>query len=295
MTHEENHEFLDYKKVIINFVFSFSWDIIKYSYDDIKKELTANDEWHHVLLYKRPLWWVNSDIQASYHPTIIADNLQVLHKRGVIDESVTVIAPCNKTDGKHKDELTYKEINASLNYDIRIYENGTGIFTFSFYSDKAKHEIDFEKILLLQHLATSISHLKSNDDDIELIEQKHLTHSYLKVSENIKKYYNLSDKDKIYLAELYFTILDSISELKDFILNEKEFISSSVNETKIKHEHQWQNPYVISIIEVGCDSLEKIIKGQDKLTTKEIGAIAVRLTLDNSDNAEKYFKEEVES
>ena len=92
------------------------------------------------------------------------------------------------------------------------------------------------------------------------------------------------------MAELYFTILDSISELKDFILNEKEFISSSVNETKIKHEHQWQNPYVISIIEVGCDSLEKIIKGQDKLTTKEIGAIAVRLTLDNSDNAEKYFK-----
>lgn len=285
------HTFLNYEKVIINFIFSFSWNLVDYSFDKIEGGLKENpsNTWHSIPLYKRPLWWINENFQASYHPTIVSENMRVLHKRGDIEHEIKVLAPFTKHKGVRLDEVAYKEITASLKYDMRLYENGTGTCTFSFFADK-KNEIDFEKIMLLQHLATSISHLNSsNEEDPNILTQKHLTHSYLEVSQKMKQQYGIS-KPKIYLAELFTTLLNSFTELKDIIWDERKVISSDPKNSVICSKQDWQNPYVISILQVSKENLKSIFKTQDRLTTKEIGAIAVRLTQDNGESAEDYFQ-----
>lgn len=289
MTEQEKHTFLDYKAVIVNFVFSFSWDVVHFSFENIEEKLhlTKGKTWRRIPLHKRPLWWVNENIQASYHPTIVSDNLCAMHTRATIDSNIVVLAPFNKINGIQQKGLQYKEISAALKYDIRIYENGTGTCTFSF---KLKKPIDFEEIMLVHHLATSISHLKSSsEDEFELLNQKHLTHSYLKLSEKLKTKYKIR-ANKIHLTKLFSKLLDSFSELKEVIWDERKLISPNNISANNSSKQDWQNPYVITILQVDKNDLIRTVKQQDRLTTKEIGAIAVRLTQDNSESAEIYFQ-----
>jgi hypothetical protein len=287
------HNFLNYKKAIINFIFSFSWDVTKYSFDDIKNILCGNNDrvWKVLPLYKRPLCWVNDNVQASYHPTIVSDNLQVIYHSNKLEGEINVIIPIKKIDGIKLKIIEFKEITCRLSYDIRIFENGTGTCTFSFLSTKTEHNIDFEKILLIQHLATSITPLasKSNAED-ELLAQKHLTHSYIKASSNLKEKFKCIQADHIYLAELFTFLLNSFETLNDIVSDKKSLLFLDKKIKIFNEKKNWQNPYVITILEVDKSDLASISENQDRLTTKEIGAIAVRLTCDNSEDPREYFK-----
>ena len=291
MNNEINHKFFSYEKAIINFVFSFSWNVIDTSFDELWKNIKErNLGWQRLPLYKRSLSWISEEVQASYHPTITSDNVMVLHKHVDLEEKVKVLSPYISLNN-----IEYKEIDSSVKFDIRLYENGTGTFTFSFFLDETS-AIDFEKILLLQHLAISISH---NSREIAGTEAnshkfKHFTHSFIKVSESLQEKYKIQEEN-IYLSKLFSTLLHSFEELSSVIWDERKLISS-INETESQIDdneknRSRQNPYVISILQVEEGNFRDKLKEQDELTIKEIGAIAVRLTQDNGESAQDYFQD----
>lgn len=285
-----DHVFLNYQKAVINFVFSFSWDVINDTFENIEKKLVEK-HWKPLPLFKRPIWWVEENDQASYHPTIVTDNLRVLHYSGTIGDQISILVPINKNKGKEKlDKLKYEEFPTSIKYDFRLFENGTGICNFSIQcenSDNSKKSSlsFFDKIMSLQHLATSIASFteKISGSDKELLEKKHLTRSYIKLTKQLKERFGIK-KSKVFLAELFTRL--SLSELDGIFGKNKDLIPSGISK-KLKEE--WQNPYVISILQVDKSSMERITSLQDKCTTKEIGAIAVRLTEDNSEDPREYL------
>lgn len=282
------------KKQLLTLFFSFSWDVISLSFKEIINKIsTPENGWKDVPLYDRQLWWGNENSQSAYHPTIISDNIRALHKRNIISDKIDIVSPFKKITGNNTHKISFKKTTCfDLSYDIRIFENGTGTCTFSFLLGKNNNDTSLEQILLIQHLATSISNL--NGDNRHLQKEKHLTHSFLKVTKSLRdKFPKIRTKTgHIYLAELFSVLLDSFVSLQGVICNgcDQKKVSPSGFTKKLIHAKQnWQNPYVVSIIQVNEESIKHIVKQQDRLTTKEIGAIAVRLTCDNGLNPSDYI------
>lgn len=285
---EQKHTYLNYQKVIINYIFSFSWDIIKYDFNTVQIKLLKNNidnpthwKWYSKSLHDRHFWGISDNESASYHPTIVSKNLRSLISREKIANKISIVAPYYD---KNNELSKNKEIIGELYFDIRLFENGTGTITFSIIlNDSELNDNDsksFEKVMLAQHLATSID---SNKDST-----KHITDSFLKVSDSFRDKYRLSS-NKIYLAEMFTKLLNYFKELKGIVWAELSALNrESEEEFLIKN---WQTPYVVTNIEVSENSLERLVDRQEPGLIKEVGAIAVRLALDNNVDVSEYQKQ----
>lgn len=284
---EQKHTYLNYQKVIINYIFSFSWDIIEFDFNTIQEKLLKNNtenpshwKWKSKSLHERHFWGINEDENASYHPTIVSKNLRSLISSELMTKDVNIVAPYYN---KNK-ERDYKKMKGDLYFDTRLFENGTGTITFSIILDEdelsGSDAASFEKIMLAQHLATSIDNNKDS--------KKHITDSFIKVSNAIKNKYHLSDND-IYLAEMFTKLLNHYRELKGIVWAELTALDGIGNEQF--PSKNWQTPYVVTNIEVKKDCLERLVDRQEPGLIKEVGAIAVRLALDNNEDVSEYQKQ----
>ncbi|MCK9400532.1 MAG: hypothetical protein M0Q51_11135 [Bacteroidales bacterium] len=266
------NSFFDYKKVIINFIYSFSWDITKCSFEDILKSIKANDEteFKSFELFNRPVNWIENQNQLFYRPNIVSQNLLVIQRSGLIDDNAEIYIPSKK----EKRKVTSEKIKAELNYDLRIYENGSGNCTFSFTLSK---NITFQHIHYILHLASGII-LGPENKDIG-----HLTFSYLPVSDSIYEKFNKLDnnnKKNIHLTELYDHFITN--GLMPKIWNEKDlWYDKKVIQRNNRTFKNWQTPYILTIAEVDEKQYEEFENNPTREKIKEIGSIAVKLTLDN--------------
>jgi hypothetical protein len=117
---------LNYKKAIINIIYSFSWDVTVCDFKEIVESSKDIRNWQKLFLFERPVELMGTKKQAAYHPNIISQNLSVLQRNEIIDEDVEIIVP-NNAKG-----FIPSKIITKLSYSLRIYENGSGNCTFSF-------------------------------------------------------------------------------------------------------------------------------------------------------------------
>lgn len=287
MISESTPSFLTYSKAIINFTYSFSWDVTSCNFEAILKDAKARhvtkdndikkDKWLTLSLFQRPVTWANLVNQASYHPNIISQNLIVLHKFGTIDEKVEIIVPINKEPNLKKKSLEFKSIEAELNYSIRIYENGSGNCTFTFILNK---DASYENIHNILHLASTISYIQ---DDLENI--KHLTYSWIKGKPDNT---SILTSSKIFLTELFSSIIKS--DIFPSIWSEKKLWFDPKVIKGGRQFNNWQSPYIVTLLQVDKNDFIEFEKWQRPDMVKEIGSIAGRLSLDNANITTDAYK-----
>lgn len=274
---------LTYTKAIVNFTYSFSWDISACDFSNIADSANAiqvksesdivKDKWLCLYLFNRPISWEPANKQASYHPNIISQNLLVLHRYGVIDNKAEIIIPVNK-DGKNnpKEIVEFKKITTQLNYALRIYENGSGNCTFTFILDK---DVSFEKIHFILHLASSISYIQKDLKNV-----KHLTYGWLNGvgKKNIPLY---PPKEEVSLTDLFSCLIDS-NHFPTIWKRKKLWFDSKVIKGKSKDFNNWQSPFVTTFLQLNRNDFDDFENGQAPEHIKEIGSFACRFSLDNS-------------
>jgi hypothetical protein len=287
----KKHQPIKYKKAIINFTYSFSWDVTMCDFDDIAESANAvdvkegadivNEKWLNLYLFNRPVSWAKKENQASYHPNIISQNLLVLHRKGIISEDAEIVIPVNKDHNSNfKDAVEYKKLNAQLNYAVRIYENGSGNCTFSFILNK---NVNLENIHNVLHLASSVSYIEE-----DLLNVQHLTFSWLN-GRNLKIDKKLHNKDKIYLSDLFSNIIES-KIFPPIWKQKKLWFDSKVIKGNGDDYRNWQSPFVLTFLETDKKDFEDFEQWQRPEHLKEIGSIACRFSLDNSKIVNDSYK-----
>ncbi|MBI5371269.1 MAG: hypothetical protein HZA79_04490 [Sphingobacteriales bacterium] len=284
MEEQKSHKFLKYEKAIINFVYSFSWDVTQSDFSELEEALKQNKEWHTLFLFNRPVSWAEKKDQASYHPNIVSQNISVLHYSGTIDNKALVVVPISKDkNGQLFNTIRYKKVFAKLNFALRLYENGAGNCTFTFILDAP----NFFNIHSVIRLASSIS-FNENDKETKDENQKHNTHSFLRGSTNANKFL-LKDKDKISLTELFSRVIDS--QIMPTVWKEKALWFDKKVIKKNKHDFKtWQTPYIHTILEIDKTDFKNFEDNQDKNTVKELGSFIARFSTDNSTINTEFFK-----
>ena len=74
---------IKYNKVIINFIYSFSWDVLNSDFEQLVKKAESvvtkvqSEKWSQQFLHDRHVNWLQTDEQASYQPNIFSQNFYI--------------------------------------------------------------------------------------------------------------------------------------------------------------------------------------------------------------------------
>lgn len=254
----------EYKRAIINFTYTFSWDVSKISFPEIvENELRNKDtQWEEDYLFNRPLCHNTNKSESAYHPNLVSKSLKVFHKQFTIDENALLILPNKQI------ELPFK-----LNCTIRFNENGTGVCTFTTILTK---NITFENIHLLLHLASTINTNDDNWDDSAFIKNKN--------------HYRVNDKENSIVLIDFFNYYLKESGLPTLFYDKKLSYDYGVLSDKENLTGDWQTPFTTTFLEVDKKSYIQFIEQQDKDLLKEFISIAGRLSSSNDSIDKEYLK-----
>lgn len=257
-----NTKRLTYKRAILNFTFTFSWDVTKASFNDIANDVKEDNDWNDEFLYNRPLCHNTEISRSSYHPNLASNSLKVLHRLLKIDENITLV-----------DNVNNRTFNAVLNNTIRIHETGICTSTFSVILDKPT----FVQIHLATHLASTVSKNPEEQSKKDVFIKN-------KKSEN----YPYSKDANISLISFFNDIIKKKNLPKIFYDLELDFDKHTINANNDEYK-DWQTPYLTTFLEVESEvDYYQFVRFQDKTTLKEITSIAGRLSIDN-DKIESDF------
>ena len=198
---------IKYNKVIINFIYSFSWDVLNSDFEQLVKKAESvvtkvqSEKWSQQFLHDRHVNWLQTDEQASYQPNIFSQNLLVLNKSFTIDTEAEIIVPTNNSD------ILEEIIPTKINGIVRLYENGCGNCILSF---EISDEPCYKKLQYLMHLASGVSHSNINTQT-DSKSKKHKTQTYLKNKTVTNEYYPSNSEVNISLNDLFNSIYDKFS------------------------------------------------------------------------------------
>jgi hypothetical protein len=310
------HRFLDYNRVYVYFIYSFTWNISRISWEGLWKSLNElNQEgkdcvWRRYQLHVRQLGLKEKKPQtnsnSTYQPTLVTQK-QVFETTQSIEETVNLLVPTNQEPKKGSKTIGGQHFNvveSSLGVTIRLFDNG--VATCSFMIGLEDTEAVFENIHYVQHLAHNV--------DSRSKDKKIYTDSYIEIpssdssnSELTGLFPKRNKNGKCSLHEMYYQILQGVphcipSKLKDQKIwaseiefeQDKNIKDSQDKENKddfiiklSKSTCNFQSPFLFTVAEIEQSSYNEFLEDRstetNKPTTteKEVASILCKFTLDN--------------
>src|SRR5437868_7716605 len=240
-------QFLDYKHVHVHFIFSFTWDITQVKFIDLKKTLQEADKrWGSYHIHERPIIWAKKKFHSYYQPNLISENIKVLQINDTLANKAIICVPAEEF--KDQKLNRHDKIEANIQYTLRIFENGTGTFTFIVCLDKKF--ASFKNIHRTMRLAPNIADNKSMN-----YAQSFLLNNFIENKKNIFFQNELSSFKYITLQQIFWCLFTKQYPecltmeqydwgklwLDDDLLGLKNVTPAPVN---------WQSPFVFIIAEI---------------------------------------------
>lgn len=284
---EKEKKFLDYKHVHIHFTFSLSWDITQLKFNDLRVEFQKLDKrWELLHIHERPIFWDKKKFHKSYQPNLISENIKVLQIDGMLEDNATICIPIEEFKGQKLNR--YEKILTNIQYTLRIFDNGTGIFTFIVCLDRKY--ASFKNIHRILRLAPNIANDGSSD-----FAQSFLLNPFIKGERDRKNCFILNKLDTfkyVTLQQLFWCLFTE--PYPEWLRMEKFDWAKlwldddllGLKDVKLVAPINWQSPFVFIIAEIENQDYERYIKNYKvheggENTVKEIASIACKMTLDN--------------
>jgi hypothetical protein len=311
------HRFLDYNSVYVHFIYAFTWDISKITWeklgDQLKEQSKGREElWEQRQLHERQFSWGEAQSNATYQPTLVTQK-SVFEITKIIGENINLLIPSENGKESKIWKKKHKTINVGLKFTTRLFDNGVATCTFVVkLDDKDLVNLDeknaiFENIHYVQHLAHNVD---SSDESRN--KSKHLTYSYIeipssKLSQNNSELFPQKKEQYCSLHEIYYQILKgNQSWIPPHIRKEKIWASEikfeKNNDGKVpKNEDEneefviklnnttcnFQSPFLFTVAEIEESSYNEFFEDRSTeaaiptTTEKEVASILCKLTLDN--------------
>ncbi len=311
----QEHQFLDYQEVYIYFIYSFTWDI-NISWETLQRDLlqdaageickhgTSVKGWKWRRLHDRVLWDLNRDMGPTYQPSLVTKKI-VLERSRRIAQNIILLVPIKEYRGLNIGERLEdrRELPVSLEYTVRLFENGGATCTFAVHLPKDL--ATFENIHSVLHLAHNVD-LGCEPDG----HQNHLTNAFIKLpeaeiegmdsslfpQEEGDSYAVNAQKDFCFLHDLFRRLLNRPLSWKPadvspslgphiataFRSDEEVIDLDDLNQ-------DFQSPFVFTIAQVERNSFLRFRKASTINAAREIGSILCKVTLDNRHIEEDYL------
>ena len=196
----QEHQFLDYQLAVVHFIYSFSWDVTKRTWSTLRSDLAAKN-WNRCQLHERVLS-ADGDVISSYQPSLVGKTI-VLEKAGDVVTDATLLIPIENYQGTRL--RACRKLTAPLKYAVRLFDNGSGILTFSVHL--SNQDCTFENIHLALHLANNVDYGKEPLDS-----RPHLTNTFIELPTPAKpdedSLLPASDEDSLTFSSGYCSLHD---------------------------------------------------------------------------------------
>lgn len=299
----QEHPFLSYNRAVIHFIYSFSWDVTKRTWSDLRTDLDAK-KWRTRQLHERA-FSAEGDLVNSYQPGLVCQTM-VLEKSGEVAKEATLISPIEQY--QDKDLKKVRSLTVPMKYIVRLFDNGSGIVTFSVPLSEATCTLDkndtciaeknkrfFENIHLVLHLANNVDY---GEEPVHSHTQ--LTSTFIKLPANsimaTDSLLPVSDKECLTFSAGYCSLHDLF---RRWVLSDNPpswaprdakdlWTDSHVLNTRDLGQ-DFQTPFVFTAAEVERNSFLRFRKSPTIDSAREVGSILCKLTLDNRFILENYL------
>jgi hypothetical protein len=292
----KEHDFLAYQAAIIQFIYSFSWDITKRSWEILRNDLLGDAPGSGKGWCERPLHErscvPHANEAASYQPNLVGKTT-VLERAGTIGPCLTLLSPAEEYQGVALGKC--HKLNARIDYTIRFFDNGSGICTFAAHLPRDPRPT-FEHLHLALHLANNVS-LGTQPK----VMRHHLTNTFIQlVSDHpltsVPTQDSLLPTDSLQSATYAHGYCSLHDLFRRFLISPPEWAPTKATELwndldviKMDNVNQdFQTPFVFTVAEVERQSFIRFRRHPTIYHAKEIGSILCKLTLDNRDISRHY-------
>lgn len=293
------HEFLRYEEVYVHFIYSFSWDISKTSWEDLRRDLVSRGGaggpgrsgtkgWQERQLHERTLGDTSENsVTPNYQPNLVTKST-VLEMEGTIGSGTTLLVPVEQYTGVTLKEC--RKLPVDLSYTVRLSDNGGG--TCTFLARLRDAVASFENIHLAIHLAHNV-----DLGDEPVVAHCHLTNTFIQIPRKSKSRTDHSpfpqNKDESYtFEEGYCSLHDLFRRLlthlhkwappDPFFYDEEVIRMGNVRQ-------DFQSPFLFTVAQVERNSFLRFGKTPTLNSAKEVGSILCKLTLDNRSVTTDYL------
>lgn len=290
---EQEHQFLNYQRVHIHFIYSFTWDISKATWNELQRDLLGESDdpsnvkapshkgWKLRRLHERGLEDGEVGLGPTYQPNLVTQK-DVLEKNGLIADCAIILVPIEEYRGIAVGKCV--EIPISLKYTVRVFDNGGATCTFE--ATLKEEATNFENIHMVLHLAQNVDF-----GDVSDSPHKFLTNAFIKtpLPEGTRYDHTLlpeTPEDSYWYENGYCTLHDLFRRLlcrppswapqtAPELWNDREVIDTRAL------DQDFQSPFVFTVAQIDRDSFLRLRKTPTINTTKEVSSILTKLTLDN--------------
>lgn len=303
----QEHSFLGYDRAVVHFIYSFSWDITTTAWSDLNADLKAKG-WNTRQLHERA-FSSDGDVIYSYQPGLVGQT-KVLERVGDFAGGLTLLVPIQTYQDKKLGEC--RRLTVPVKYTIRLFDNGSGILTFSVHLSVANANVPaagqstapsgldqsqrfFQNIHWVLHLANNV------DYGVEPVHvHSQLTSTFIQLPSSQT---NLADTLLPAEPGECLTFGDGYCSLHDLFRRwllsasppcwapknaKKLWVDADVLNTN-EIGQDFQTPYVFTALEVDRNSFLRFRRSPTLDAAREVGSILCKLTLDNRFILENYL------